>query len=184
MSDPEDKSPQTQEKASADTRLLGPRKRIVAREVHSASLTDLEPSELAELGAEIHTPPPMLRVQPEPLVLDPTARIGERTRKHSHQRGYRFTAVAALLAFILASASIALILMDHRNMARLVAVASVLLAVAALRLAQTSKLASRLRGYAIAASVLAAVALAANLAGNFIHDTITETKRGAFRSPR
>lgn len=169
---------------SHETHLLGPRKRIVAREVQSASLTTLRPTELALLGSEMEVAPPRLRVRPEPLVLDPTAQIGERHRKHSHKWGYRFTALTSVLAFVLASGAISVLLMDHLNIARLLAVAAVLLAVASLRLAHTSKLAARLRGYAIAASVLAAVALAANLAGNFIHDALTEAKVGVQRPPR
>ena len=144
--------------------------------MQSAALTTLLPSDLAPLGGTLETDPPKLRVRPEPLVLDPTARIGERHRKHSHQRGYRITAVAAGIAFLAACCAIALLLMDRLTLARLVAVGAVVVAVGAVQLTRTSPLAARLRGYAIASAVLATVALAINLAGHMVLDVLNETK--------
>jgi hypothetical protein len=133
------------------------RKRVAAREVEATAVTSA-----ASGNAIVEAPePPATPTLPE-SVLDPTL-LGERHRKHSQNFAYRLTQVAALLSLIAACGAILSVLLEDVHLGRISAGVACLLGVSSVWLVKRSRLAYRLRGYAAAACVLAAIALAVSL---------------------
>jgi len=157
--------------AESSGQWLPRRKKIVAREVaRPASQDAVNSSPAMEEGDApeqvVVTPASSYATTPQrrgEAVLDPTL-FGERHRKHSHNFAYHMTQFATLATLLAATGSLACQLLDEPVSARLCAIASVLLAVASLRLVRMTRLSSRLRGYAVGAGVLAGIALAITLA--------------------
>jgi len=114
--------------------------------------------------------------RPPEAVLDPTL-MGERHRKHGYKFAYLITQFATLLALLAATTSIVCQLIDESLTARLNAIAAVLLSICSLRLVRLTKLSSRLRGYAVAATALAGIALALTLAAVFFQNDSTPSNR-------
>jgi hypothetical protein len=91
--------------------------------------------------------------------VDPTV-LGYRHRRSSHHRVYRWTQCCTLLAAALSVASIFCTLGEDLFVARWLAAPAVGLGVVATLLAGRTSLSARWRGWAIAALVFAATALA------------------------
>jgi hypothetical protein len=137
------------------------RKRVVAREVEEAELRQVE---TANREASAMTPPILVTpVRPapiiEPVVVDPTT-LGQRQRRSAHHRVYRWTQLCTMTAALLAAASIICSMVDEIHPARACAAPALGLGVLAIILSRHNPLAGRWRGWAIAATVFAAAALA------------------------
>ena len=154
--------------------VLGPRKRIVAHEVKSAALNTLNPADLSQLDSQVTLHRRELP-RPDPSLVDPTVQIGERHRRRGHNLAYRLTAVTALVAYITASLSIALLLTNDRVGGMVIALLAMVSAAASLNFSR-SPLARRRRGHAVAAILLASVALVMNLSGDSLQESIGEVK--------
>lgn len=172
------------------------RKKVVAREVPRAEAHGSNRAAASEVEREMraaatlstpapedgpYTPSPVQVVvvpigtlsakvtRPPESILDPTL-MGVRHRKHNHTFAYRLTQLTTLVAFLAATSSIVCQLLDEPLSARLYAIAAVLLALGSLRLVRLTHLSSRLRGYAVGATVLAGIALTLTLAAVIWHD--------------
>src|SRR5947209_7644619 len=159
------------------------RKRIVAREVPGAgeqpAATAQEVERETQLAARGSVAPGELVDapcrQPAPaavdsLIVDPTQLVGERHRRHAAQIKYRLTQASAGLSLLGAAVAIAMMFDDEPAVAQSLAGAAVLLALLAIYFVRTSRLAYRLRGYAAAAGILAALAMAFSLLPNPFHE--------------
>lgn len=146
---------------------FGRRKRIVSREVASASTSDrvaavesetldaargrLKPADVIDIPSLPAGPPPE-------AILDPTLFL-ERSRKRGQNFAYRVTQLVTLAATLSASSGIAFTFFDHRRRAMILAGAACLLSALSVQLVRRSRLARRLRGYAAASCILAVIAL-------------------------
>jgi hypothetical protein len=146
------------------------RKRIVAREVSPAEDTPREPR-----GP---TPEPTDLIEPhaaphhhagESIILDPTQVVGERQRRHGANFKYHATQVCIGFSVLMAAIAIACILSDEPLTAQILAGSAFVLAVAAVFIVRSSRLAYRLRGYAAAAGVLAVLSLVASFLPSPFH---------------
>lgn len=133
------------------------RKRIVAREVSSQSEPSSAPT--VEAGDVVNLDPMARHTTRESLIVDPTQVVGQRQRRHGENLRYRVTQASIGLAFLLAAVAIACVLTDESLMAQILAGSAFSLAVLGVYLVRQSRLAYRLRGYAAAAGILAALSL-------------------------
>lgn len=134
------------------------RKRVVAREVTAeVELANREAAALPPevvIASRVPTPPN------DPVtVVDPTT-LGRRHRRHSHQKAYRFTQLASVAGAGCSAVSIFCTLGEDVAVARALAGPGVALGLLATVLSGHNHLAARWRGWAIAATVFAATALA------------------------
>jgi hypothetical protein len=136
----------------------------VEQETRLAARQAIAPSEL--LDASYSSPSP----QVDSLIVDPTQLVGERHRRHGANAKYRATQVSAGLSLLGAAVAIAMVFDDESTAAQVLAGVAVALAVLAVYLVRTSRLAYRLRGYAAAAGVLAVLAMAFSLVPNPFHE--------------
>jgi hypothetical protein len=98
------------------------------------------------------------RVDDPPVVIDPST-LGGRHRRASHQRIYRWTQGCSMLGALLAAISIVCTAMDDNLLGRWLAAPALGLGMIAIVLSTLTSLSARWRGWAIAATVFAAVAL-------------------------
>jgi hypothetical protein len=164
MNDPQPGNPHAD--PPGDRAWFGRRKRIVSREVASASNSDsvteveaetrdaargrLRPADVIDIPSLPTGPPPE-------AILDPTLFL-ERSRKRGQNFAYRMTQLVTLAATLSASAAIAFTFFDHRRRAMILAGAACLLSALSVQLVRRSRLARRLRGYAAASCILAVIA--------------------------
>lgn len=157
------------------------RKRIVAREIPAGERPAAEAAADAERETRLAArqgiaPRELLDVPNAPsarvdaLIVDPTQIVGERHRRHGANAKYRATQASAGLSLLGAAVAIAMMFDDESTAAQCLAVAALALAVVAIYFVRTSRLAHRLRGYAAAAGVLAALAVAFSLLPNPFHE--------------
>lgn len=159
MSDPQ--NPQSDPTAAAAAAAAAHhRKRVVAREVSEI--------ELANRQAAAMTPEalmPAVRRETEPTgepvtVIDPTT-LGRRYRRSGHHRVYRWTQGTTLLSALLSTVSIICTLAEDITVARSLAGPAIGIGLVAAALSGRNTLAARWRGWAMAAVLFGAAALAA-----------------------
>jgi hypothetical protein len=135
------------------------RKRVIAREVRQ--ITDAN-RESAALTPEVITPEHVARatfhVEDAPVVVDPSS-LGGRHRRSSHQRIYRWTQACSMLGALLAAIGIVCTAFEDNLLGRWLAVPGLTLGVISIVLSTLTNLSARWRGWAIAATVFAAVSL-------------------------
>jgi hypothetical protein len=137
------------------------RKRVAAREVDATTDTTAAAAVMATSESVVDPPEAPPATLPE-SVLDPTL-LGERHRKHSQNFAYRLTQAAALLSLLAACGALLSVLLEDVVPGRVLAGGACALAVASVGLVKRSRLAYRMRGYAAAFSVLAAIAMTVSL---------------------
>ena len=133
------------------------RKRVIAREVDQVEAANRE---AAVLPAEIIINSPVethLDYQ-APVVVDPTT-LGRRHRRSSHQRIYRWTQGCSMLGALLAAVSVICTMADDLLLSRWLAGPALGLTFFSIALSGQTSLSARWRGWAIASTVFAAVAL-------------------------
>ena len=137
------------------------RKRVIAREVDQVEAANRD---AAAIPADIvinYNPvtaaasPPALD---PPIVVDPTT-LGRRHRRSSHHRVYRWTQGCSMLGALLAAVSVICTMADDILLSRWLAAPALGLTVFSIALAGLTSLSARWRGWAIASTVFAAVAL-------------------------
>ena len=135
------------------------RKRVIAREVQQ--ITDAN-RESAALTPEVITPEQLshatFQVEDPPVVIDPST-LGGRHRRSSHQRIYRWTQGCSMLGALLAAIGVVCTAFEDNLLGRWLAIPGLALAVIAIVLSTLTSLSARWRGWAIAATVFAAVSL-------------------------
>lgn len=161
------------------------RKRIVAREVRADELPAAETTAAAAADVECETrlaardaivpgelvdAPYAPPAQVDSLIVDPTQLVGERHRHHGAHVKYRATQLSTGLSMVGAVVAIAMVFDDESTVAQVLAGVALVLALVGVYLVRTSRLAYRLRGYAAAAGVLAAIATAFSLVPNPFHE--------------
>jgi hypothetical protein len=135
------------------------RKRVVAREVNEAEVEASNLGSAALSPAEIFTPDPDSTTADKPMVVDPTT-LGRRHRRSSHHKIYRWSQFCTMLSGLLAGIGVVCAMVDEIRPARACAIPALVFGIAATVLAGHNSLAARWRGWAIAAAVFAAAALA------------------------
>jgi hypothetical protein len=147
-----------------------PRKRVIAREV---AAEDVEAANREAAGVtpddlmivppprgDLEDSPPQIDFPAEPVtVVDPTT-LGGRRRRSSHHRLYRWTQFCTLLSAALSATAVICTTVAEITPARACAIPALALGVVATALSGQSSLSARWRGWAIAALVFAAAALA------------------------
>lgn len=149
---------------------FGRRKRVTAREVSSAAPSDTTPHPADIVAGEMQVaaaghlrpadlieppaPPPPV----DPLVVDPTT-LGVRQRKSGHNFLYRLAKLLLLGTFIAGAMAIAGCFNGDQAPAFWVALGACGGAVIAALIVRSTRLAYRLRGYAVAAIVFAVISL-------------------------
>jgi hypothetical protein len=132
---------------------------VVAREVTEIEVANRSAAELAH---EVIIPASSSAWRDsspaEAVVVDPTT-LGNRHRRSSHHRVYRWTQACSLLAFVAGGVSVFCTMADDIAVARAVAGPGVVLGVVATILSGRTSLSERWRGWAIAGAVFAAAAL-------------------------
>ena len=143
---------------------LPARKRVVAREVEAAN------RESAALTPEVFSPPvPRLAEEP-PAVVDPT-QLGCRYRKPGHLKVYRCTQAFTMLCVALSVAGILwTLLAEDVLVGRILPGAAIGFGLIASILSGFNGLAARWRGWAIAATVFAAVVLGLTMLHEHLDD--------------
>jgi hypothetical protein len=135
------------------------RKRVIAREVEQ--ITDAN-RQSAALTPEVITPELLanatFRVEDPPIVVDPST-LGRRHRRSSHQRIYRWTQGCSMLGALLAAIGIVCTAFDDSILGRWLAIPGLALGAVSILLSTLTSLSARWRGWAIAATVFAAVSL-------------------------
>jgi hypothetical protein len=142
----------------------------VAHETRLAARQAIAPGELVDAS---YSPKPDI----DSLIVDPTQLVGGRHRRHGANAKYRATQVSTGLSLLGATVAIAVWMFDDEQpgVAESLATAGLVLAIMAIYFVRTSRLAYRLRGYAAAAGVLAALALALSLLPNPFHEEPAQT---------
>ena len=167
----------------AESRALRRVKPVISREVPADTIQILEPAQ----SVSIHSPPPEIEEvarSPQAIVIDPT-RLGRRRRRRRHVRQYRLAQVAVAASMLGVVATITCILLGDRHVASAIGVTSVALALAALWLSWRTRLAGRVQGYALAATLLAAmVAVAALGLPPYLFDSADNTGQVQKVTPR
>jgi hypothetical protein len=133
------------------------RKRVIAREVDQVEAANRESAALPAdiiINSAVETP---LDYQ-APVVVDPTT-LGRRHRRSSHQRIYRWTQGCSMLGALLAAISVICTMADDILLSRWLAAPALGLTVFSIALSGQTSLSARWRGWAIASTVFAAVAL-------------------------
>jgi hypothetical protein len=152
------------------------RKRVVSREVQQVEQANrqaaaMDPEAIIEATGTTPSPTDSTEV---PLVVDPTT-LGRRHRRSSHHRIYRWTQACSMLGALLAAVSVICTLFDDILLSRWLAAPALALAFFSIALAGQTSLSARWRGWAIAATVFAAVALGLTWLGpTLTHDDPTE----------
>jgi len=147
-----------------------PRKRVIAREVAAEDIANANREAVGVTRDDlIIVPPPRGDVEDyspdratpaEPVtVVDPTT-LGGRRRRSSHHRLYRWTQLCTLLSALLSATAVICTTVAEIGPARACAIPALALAATATVLSGRSSLSARWRGWAIAALVFAAAALA------------------------
>ena len=135
------------------------RKRVIAREVQQ--ITNANRASAA-LTPEVITPEQLsnatFQVEDPPVVIDPST-LGGRHRHRSHQRIYRWTQGCSMLGALLAAIGVVCTAFEDNLLGRWLAVPGLTLAVVSIVLSTLTNLSGRWRGWAIAATVFAAVSL-------------------------
>ena len=142
----------------------GRRKRITAREVdptedveretrRSAGGGAIEPDDLLTHSTASRDEPP------ETAIVDPTLVVGQRHRRQSAHFKYRCAQLSIALSLTQATVAIACVFIDEPLPAQILSGGALVFAVIAIYIVRHSGLAYRLRGYAAAAGVLAAISL-------------------------
>jgi hypothetical protein len=135
------------------------RKRVIAREVEQ--ITDAN-RQSAALTPEVITPELLahatFHADEAPIVVDPST-LGRRHRRSSHQRIYRWTQGCSMLGAGLAAVGIVCTAFDDSLLGRWLAIPGLALGVISILLSSLTSLSARWRGWAIAATVFAAVSL-------------------------
>jgi hypothetical protein len=140
-----------------EPRALAPRKRVVAREVTDVEAANIEAAALAHdviapgQKESYHHADPV-------VVVDPTT-LGGRRRRTSHHRIYRWTQACSIIAGLAGVVSFICTIADDIHVARGLAAPAIAVGVLATYLSGRTSLSQRLRGWAIASAVFAAVAL-------------------------
>jgi hypothetical protein len=135
----------------------------VAREMRSAALGELRPVDVIDI-------PRSHAGRPE-AVLDPTL-FSERHRKRGQNTAYRITQITAVLSLLTASAGIVVALLEEPILARTLAGTACGLGTLTVCLVRSSRLAYRLRGYAVAACAFAMISLVVSLLPMPGHDEV------------
>jgi hypothetical protein len=160
------------------------RKRVVSREVQQVEsanrqAADMTPESIIEATG---TTPSPIDSREVPVVVDPTT-LGRRHRRSSHHRIYRWTQACSMLGALLAAVSVICTLFDDILLSRWLAAPALALAFFSIALSGQTSLSARWRGWAIAATVFAAVALGLTWLGpTLTHEDPTELT--APRPPR
>ena len=135
------------------------RKRVVAREVTTEEVK-LANRDAATLPPDLVIPSRVPTPPNDPVtVVDPTT-LGLRYRRQSHHKAYRFTQLASIASAGCSAVSIFCTLGEDLTVARALAGPALALGLLATILSGHNELAARWRGWAIAATVFAATALA------------------------
>src|SRR3954471_7727445 len=134
------------------------RKRVIAREVDQVEAANREaaglPADIITINSAAAAP---LDYQ-APVVVDPTT-LGRRHRRSSHQRVYRWTQGCSMLGALLAAVSVICTMADDLLLSRWLAAPALGLTFFSIALSGQTSLSARWRGWAIASTVFAAVAL-------------------------
>jgi hypothetical protein len=140
-------------------RFVQGRKRVIAREVQQ--ITDAN-RDSAALTPEVITPEELsqatFHVEDPPVVIDPST-LGGRHRRASHQRIYRWTQGCSMLGALLAAIGIVCTAFEDNLLGRWLSIPGLTLGAIAIVLSTLTSLSARWRGWAIAATVFAAVSL-------------------------
>jgi hypothetical protein len=136
------------------------RKRVIAREVDQVEAANRD---AAAMPADIiiNYDPAGAASSPardQPVVVDPTT-LGRRYRRSSHHRVYRWTQGCSMLGALLAAISVICTMADDILLSRWLAAPALGLTTFSIALAGQTSLSARWRGWAIASTVFAAVAL-------------------------
>src|SRR3954447_9648045 len=134
------------------------RKRVIAREVDQVEAANREAAVLPAdiiINSAIATPPIERQAA---VVVDPTT-LGRRHRRSSHQRVYRWTQGCSMLGALLAAVSVICTMADDLLLSRWLAAPALGLTFFSIALSSQTSLSARWRGWAIASTVFAAVAL-------------------------
>jgi hypothetical protein len=166
------------------------RKRVVAREVELAGQENGAAVESVETDAIVPAPRRLpgfesdavlsIPANPEPMeahaerhdptpVVDPTL-LGRRQRRSGHHRIYRWTQLLTMTSALASAASVICTMVDEPLAGRIIAAAALLVGLIAVALSARTSLSMRWRGWAIAAAVFAASALALT----WIHAIVTD----------
>ena len=156
------------------------RKRVVSREVRQVEAANrqaalMPPAEvLPPMSVATPTSPFHERAHDAPTVVDPTT-LGRRHRRSSHHRVYRWAQGCSMLGALLAAVSVICTMADDIALSRSLAGAGLALGVISILLSGRNELAARWRGWTIAATVFAAVALSLTwILPTVIHDDPSE----------
>jgi hypothetical protein len=136
------------------------RKRVIAREVDHVEAANRDAAAIPG-DIIINYDPATAAPTPEldaPVVVDPTT-LGRRHRRSSHQRVYRWTQGCSMLGALLAAVSVICTMADDILLSRWLAAPALGLTFFSIALAGQTSLSARWRGWAIASTVFAAVAL-------------------------
>jgi len=155
------------------------RKRVVSREVQQVEAANRQAALMPP--AEVLPPVSVLPPSPHheaaydtPTVVDPTT-LGRRHRRSSHHRVYRWAQGCSMLGALLAAVSVICTMADDVALSRSLAGAGLALGVISIVLSGRNELAARWRGWTIAATVFATVALSLTwILPAVIHDDPSE----------
>jgi hypothetical protein len=134
------------------------RKRVIAREVDQVEAANRDAAAIPVdivINSAIATPP---IEQQAAVVVDPTT-LGRRHRRSSHHRIYRGTQGCSMLGALLAAISVICTMADDLHLSRWLAGPALGLTFFSIALSGQTSLSARWRGWAIASTVFAAVAL-------------------------
>ena len=138
-------------------------KSVISRELPAPPAEGL-PAEIIQIPsaapAPVAAPSPAIRAaRPGDVpVLDPT-RLSQRRRKRSHVIRYRWAELTTGLSFVGTIAAIACLAFGDRHLGQLTAALAVALGVAAMTIAWPTRLSSRVLGYAMSATIIAAIGI-------------------------